>query len=221
MSFETISPVELRVLGSLIEKAMSTPEYYPLTLNALTTACNQRNNREPLMDLDEPIVLRAADELRRRKLVWQVAPAGARVFKYRHDLETALNVTAPALAILAELILRGPQTLSELRVRARRLHNFLDMDSVEQVLDQMANRADFPLVQLLPPVPGQREPRYFQLLGGKPDPALLAGPAPEPARLHLQASDERMLRLENEVAELRRGLAALEAEFTRFREQFE
>lgn len=221
MTFPPLNPHEIRVLGSLIEKELSTPDYYPLTLNALTSACNQRSNREPVMTLDDTDVVRALDGLRLRGLAMQAHGEGSRVPKYRHALTEKLYLERDELAILCELLLRGPQTVGELRGRACRLHTFDDLPEVEQVLEQLAERTPS-LTMKLPRRPGHKECRYAQLFAGAPDLAAEdSPPQPEVARLQVLAENERLTRLEEELSTLREELAALRDEFRRFRTQFD
>lgn len=161
---ETISPVQLRVLGSLTEKAMTTPDYYPMTLNGLLAACNQKSNRYPVTRYDEVELEEAVESLREGHWVLRVDAAGSRTAKYRHRLEERLLLDRPALAILTVLMLRGPQTVGELRGRTERMHTFSQLTEVEDILRELEER-DEPLVERLPREPGRREIRYRQTLG--------------------------------------------------------
>jgi hypothetical protein len=223
MSNVILTVGEARVLGCLIEKHLTTPEYYPLTLNALVAACNQRNNRDPVAAFDEAAVVIAVDGLRDKRFAAMVSEAGARVPKYRHTAAEALALDAPALALLAELLLRGPQTVAELRSRAARMHPFADAAAVQVLLDGLATRPDAPLVTKLPRQPGTKESRHAHLLCGPPAAAtadLSAAPA-EPARLEVQAGNERVDALERDVAALRTEMESLKARFEEFRRQFQ
>ncbi len=211
--------IEARVLGCLIEKELATPEYYPLTLNALTNACNQKSNRDPLMGLQETEVVRALDSLRFQRLAHQSAE-GVRTARYCHNLEGLLRLDRPELAILAELLLRGPQTVGELRGRAERMQPFTDLAGIEEALGVLADREP-PLVTLLPRQPGRKEPRYAHLFSGRPDVTETPVTASEPARLQLLAENERLAALEAEVAALRSELEELRAQLATFRAQFE
>jgi uncharacterized protein len=215
----TLNPFEERVLGALIEKELTTPEYYPLSLNALTNACNQKSNRDPVMALEETDVVRALDSLRFKGLALQSADGG-RVPKYAHSAAAKLHLDPPELALLCELLLRGPQTLGELRTRCERMHPFADLGEVEAVLTELAER-EAPLIVKLPRQPGRKEHRYAQLLGVPPEPAAEAEFAAEPATRQVRAENERLAVLEEEVATLRRELAGLQREFAAFRKQFE
>jgi hypothetical protein len=204
-----LETVEQRVLGCLVEKQLSTPDYYPLTLNALVNACNQTTNRDPVLALDEGAVSGALETLRDRQLVWFVDAAGSRVQKYEHRVSDLLGLSVQETAILAELLLRGPQTPGELRSRCTRMYAFPDLQELETALGLMLE-AEPPLAARLPRQPGTKETRYAQLLGG-PVEAAAPGPVPAP----------RSSRLEEELAALRAELAQLRGEFEAFRKQFE
>ena len=214
----TLNPHEERVLGALIEKELTTPEYYPLSLNALSNACNQKSNRDPVMALAETDVVRALDSLRFRGLAMHSADGG-RVPKYAHSAAAKLHLDPAELALLCELLLRGPQTLGELRTHCERMHPFADLGAVETVLTELAEREE-PLIVKLPRQPGRKEPRYAQLLGAPPE-AEDAEPSAEPATRQVRAENERLAALEEEVASLRGELAGLQSEFAAFRKQFE
>jgi len=215
-----LNDVEVRVLGCLIEKELATPEYYPLTLNSLTTACNQKSNRDPVMALEESEVVRALDGLKMKHVAIQAADSG-RVPRYRHILSERLRFSPAELAILAELLLRGPQTLGELRTRAERMHPFADLAAVEQVLGELAERTP-PLVMRLPRQPGRKESRFAHLLAGEPDLSAEERTAtPEGARLQVMAENERIAALELEVATLRAEVGELRQVMEEFRSQFE
>ena len=209
---------ETRVLGCLVEKDLATPEYYPLTLNALTNACNQKSNRDPLMQLEDTDVVRALDNLRRRQLAHQSAE-GVRAAKYCHNLDGLLRLDPEEQAILAELLLRGPQTVGELRNRAERMCLVGDLQAVEELLQNLAER-ETPLVMRLPRQPGRKEHRYAHLLAGVPDVEQIST-IPEAARIQVQADDDRVSRLEAEVVELRDGLEELRRQLAEFKSQFE
>ena len=208
-----LTATEIRVLGSLVEKEMTTPDYYPLTLNSLTTACNQKSNRDPVMDLDETDVVKALDNLRFKGLALQASGEGSRVPKYGHNLEAKLHFEPEQLAILCELFVRGPQTLGELRTRCERMRPFADLAAVEDVLVELMEHEP-PLVVKLPRQPGRKEQRYAHLLAGAPGLPEAEEAPPEAARLKVAAEDDRIRKLEEEVA-------ALKAEFETFRKQFE
>ncbi len=220
--FPPFDDIEARVLGCLVEKQMSTPEYYPLTLNALVAACNQKNNRQPVVEIDDKTVVRALDRLREQKLVWMLHVAGGRVPKYEHRLNERLFLDRPQeMAVLAELLLRGPQTLGQLRTRCERMHPFGDLAEVEAVLDGLAGRG-VPIVARLPQLPGHKEPRYMQLLAGPPpEPDPTATVAAEPIRAQVAAEQQRLADLEAKIAELTAEIAELKAAFDSFRRQFQ
>src|SRR5580658_9876029 len=187
---------EVRVLGALLEKEVTTPEYYPLSLNALVNACNQKSNRDPMVHFDEDTVERVLYALRDKGLLLNITGAGSRVPKYGHRLSEKLNLGRRELALLCELMVRGPQTLGELRTRADRMHHFDDTSEVEAVLDKMPE-----LVLRLARRPGEKEARYAHLLSGEPQGAVSSG---EPAEAGAPARQDRLSALESEVAELRR-----------------
>jgi uncharacterized protein YceH (UPF0502 family) len=203
--------VELRVLGCLIEKQRTTPDQYPLSLNALRLAANQSTNRDPVVEYDEATIRAALDRLSHRGWTRLASGPGSRAAKFRHLLDDALELTPSQLALLAVLMLRGPQTVGELRARSERLYPFSSTDEVERGLAELAGRE---LVVRLPRRPGEREERWTQLLGGaQPEssgPASAVAPAPAPAEAPApsRASDleERVARLEREFAELRARL---------------
>ena len=214
--------VEVRVLGALAEKQLTTPEYYPLTLSALRTACNQKSNRDPVVDFDDKTVVRALESLRESQLVRQVSGGDQRVPRYYHLLSERLDLEEPSLAALCVLMLRGPQTSGEIRGRSGRLHPFADPAAVEAVLSGLMDRGE-PLVVLLPRQAGRKERRYAHLLAGTPEvpPAEDGGPVVEPAALQVRADDQRLDRVEQEVEQLRTELEALRRELGEFRGQFD
>lgn len=214
--------LEARVLGCLVEKAMTTPEYYPLTLSALTAACNQKSNRDPLMQVDEKEVVRALDSLREKKLAVSVAMANSRAPKYRHNVPDVLALTPRQLALLCELILRGPQTIGELRTHAGRMIPFADTAEVQAVLSELAAWQGEPLVSKVRRQIGQREERYgHRLCGEIADGADASQPQLEPARVAVIAENERIAALEARVAALSDELERLKAQFSDFAKQFQ
>lgn len=216
---------EIRVLGCLVEKAVTTPDYYPLTLNSLTLACNQQSNRDPVVAFDETTVVRALDGLREKRLASVFTGAESRVAKYKHALTGALLLTPAEVGLLCMLMLRGPQTLAELRTRTERFQPFESLAEVEEALQVLATRQPQPLVVKLPRLPGTKEPRYAHRLAGPIDVAALAAgaatPAPEPATLLVRAENDRLAQLTAEMAALRTELAELRQQFAEFRKQFE
>jgi len=214
-----LDDIEARVVGCLVEKDLATPEYYPLTLNALTNACNQKSNRDPVMLFEETDVIRALDSLRQKQLAHQSAE-GVRAAKYCHNLEAVLNLDPEDLAILAELLLRGPQTVGELRNRAERMCPVGDLQAVEELLQNLMEREE-PLVMRLPRQPGRKEHRFAHLLSGLPDLEDSSALPTEPARLKVAAENDRITRLEEEVAALRAELDEVSKQLKAFQSQFE
>ena len=219
---ESLTPEEVRVLGSLVEKEKTTPDSYPLSLNALTAACNQKSNRNPVVAYDEKTVVRALDGLREKKLVWMRSRTSGRVPNYQHGLEEALRLRPAELALLCTLMLRGPQTIGELRSHSARIQTFDSLDRVASVLDDLMTRQEKPLAAKLPRRPGQKEARYTHLLAGEPDVEAEPYETPaEPARQAVQQEDQRLAQLEQTVDDLRNQLAELQQAFERFRSEFE
>jgi len=202
---------ECRVLGVLVEKAFTTPDQYPLTLNAVVNGCNQKNNRDPITSIDETRAFDALESLRAKKLVIRADMAGSRANKYKHTANDALHVRAGELAVLAELLLRGPQTLGEIRGRASRMHPLESLDLVKNMLEALMQREQ-PLAKQIPPAPGSRAERFIQLLSpvSYPEDAaaspMASSDEPHQARSSLQ---ERLDALEDEVAALRSALSKL------------
>jgi uncharacterized protein YceH (UPF0502 family) len=193
-------PVELRVLGCLIEKQRTTPDAYPLSLNSLRLACNQATNRYPVVDYDEPTIRHALDGLSRRGWARLASGPGSRAVKFRHLFDDSLSLDDAEISILAVLMLRGPQTPGELKGRTERLHAFTSLEEVDQVLERLSERE---LVVQMPRRPGQKEDRYGQLLGGEP------GEEPSPS---VAVDDDRLAEVETALEELRDEVAALRAE---------
>ncbi|MGC1616516.1 MAG: YceH family protein [Candidatus Acidiferrum sp.] len=216
-----LSEVEARVLACLVEKEITTPEYYPLSLNALVHACNQKSNRDPLMNLDEAAVRQALRGLGEQALA-RSAGGDSRVAKYEHRLAEMFNFTRPETAILCELLLRGPQTPGELRSRAERMHPFEDLNVVHTTLKHLTEREP-PLAALLPRQPGMKEARYAHLLSGNPDMRETepVQPIMENAVSNGIAGTERVAQLANAVEGLQQEIADLKRQFAEFRKQFE
>ena len=206
-----LNAVEVRVVGALVEKQMATPEYYPLTLNALVNACNQLTGREPVVSYDERTVARALESLREKQLVWQVATAGGRVPKYEHRLSEKFSLAEQETAALAVLMLRGPQTVGEIKGRTGRMYEFAELSEVEMTLESLMI-AEPPLVMRLPRQPGTKESRYAHLLSGEPNAAV------EAAKVNvgeesggIACLEEEVARLRSELDEVKRQLAELRA----------
>lgn len=219
---------ETRVLGSLIEKALTTPDYYPLTLNSLVTACNQTSNREPVVTFDDRTVQDAADSLRDKKLATVVFGSGSRVQKYRHDFLDHYALERLEIALVCVLLLRGPQTPGELRQRTERMAGSLQpLSELEACLDELT-RGDAPLIRAIPPGPGRKEKRYVHLLSGEPPEALFA-PATAfstasftPSQASATSENTSQIEeLRKEIAALRDELRQLQENFAAFRKQFE
>jgi uncharacterized protein len=190
--------VEIRVLGCLIEKQRTTPDAYPLSLNSLRLACNQATNRDPLVEYDERQIKAALERMSDRGWARLASGASSRALKYRHLLDEALSLSAAEISLLAVLMLRGPQTLGELKSRSERLHRFASLDEVAQTLDGLAARG---LAQRLPRRAGQKEDRYLQLLGGEADGQPAPG-TPGPVDDRAAGIEERLGRLEDTVNEI-------------------
>jgi hypothetical protein len=210
---ELLDPVEARVLGALIEKEVTTPEYYPLSLNALVNACNQKSNRDPVVDYDEDTVEDAAHRLRHKQFSFLVTGSG-RVNKYRQRISETLNLGRRESALLCTLLLRGPQTLGEIKDRSERMYNFADLAETEMVLDKLADWPGGALVKKLPRQPGQKEARVAHLLCGEPDFEAVAETGANPPPVGKVAQLEReMQELRAEFSELKSRLDALEAQW--------
>jgi hypothetical protein len=208
-----LQPAEARVLGSLLEKEVTTPEYYPLSLNALVNACNQKSNRDPVVEYDSSTVERALELLREKGLLLAITGGGSRVPKYGHRISEKLNLGRRELAILCELMLRGPQTLGELRTHSERMHPFDDLEQVEGVIERLPE-----LIVKLPRRPGEKEVRYAHLLSGTP---ALSETDPEAHPAARVDRPDRVAALEAEVATLRAELESLKQQFAGFQRQFE
>lgn len=208
-----LTPLEARVIGCLIEKQITTPDQYPLSLNSLVAACNQKSNRDPVMDLDEAAVQTTLDQLSRRHLVLEKSGFGSRVLKYQHRFCNTefgtFKLTPHELAIACELMLRGPQTAGELRARASRMTSFTDVTQAEETLEGLRTREDGPFVVRLPREPGRRDSRYAHLFSG---PVAIPPPTAEPSAAAAPAAAEsaaRLERLEEQLRELRAELEEL------------
>ncbi len=211
-----LTQTEARVLASLVEKQLTTPEYYPLTLNALTAACNQKSNRDPVMSLGDTEIQTAIDSLRDQSLVYLYYGTGTRTVKYKHMLPSVFELDAAGVAVMAVLMLRGPQTIGEIRERSGRMHEFGDLNEVQETLDDLARR-DEPLLVRLERQPGQKEARYAHLLSGEIDVSNL----PTSGEKRTSGDHSRIETLETEVAALKAELAEFKATFDEFRKQFD
>jgi uncharacterized protein len=210
-----LSEVECRVLGALIEKDITTPDYYPLSLNALVNACNQKNNRDPVMNLDESTVREALLSLQEKRLAGPAGGADSRVTKYEHRAQEVFNFTRAETAIIDVLLLRGPQTPGELRGRGERMYRFEELSDVQSTLQKLMQREPS-LVKMLPRQPGTKEARYAHLLAGD-----VEGFTVMPESSAAREEDDRVARLEAEVSELRRELSDLKQQMESFKRQFE
>ncbi|MFZ1699184.1 MAG: YceH family protein [Pyrinomonadaceae bacterium] len=215
---EQITETEARILGSLVEKQLTTPEYYPLTMNALVNACNQKNNRDPVVAFNEGTVSNSVEALRDRNLVYVFYGSTSRVPKYKHMLPSIYELEPSETAVMAVMLLRGPQTLGELRTRTERMHGFSSLGEVQETLDNLMRRDD-PLVIKLPVLAGQKEARFAHLLSGEIDVDALAAHIATPRRSG--GDPERMEKLEEEVASLRSEIETIKTTFEEFRKQFE
>ncbi len=216
---EILTETESRILGSLVEKQLTTPEYYPLTINALVNACNQKSNRDPVVVYDETTVANALERLRDRNLVYVFYGSTSRVPKYKHMLPTVYELEPSEVAVMCVMLLRGPQTLGELRTRTERLYNFSGLGEVQETLDGLVRR-DNPLVIKLERQPGQKEARFAHLLCGDIDIEAIAATHSERAS-RADTNNERIVKLEDEVSNLRSEVAAIRQTFDEFRKQFE
>lgn len=214
-----LNETEIRVLGSLVEKQLTTPEYYPLTLNALTAACNQKSNRDPVMSLDETAILAAIDCLRDKNLVYLYYGSTSRAVKYKHMLPNVFELEPSAVAVMTLLFLRGPQTVGEIRGRSDRLYEFSGLGEVQETLDELARRSE-PLVVKLERQAGQKEARFAHLLSGEIDVESLPTPSTRSAPIVSPAID-RIEKLEQDVETLRNEVGSLKETFDEFRKQFE
>ena len=211
-----LTDIETRVLGSLIEKQVTTPEYYPLTLNALTLACNQKNNRHPVTTYSEAQVDAAVESLREKNLTYVFYGSTSRVPKYKHVMPEVMHLNHPEVALMCVLMLRGPQTPGELRGNASRLHEFSGLEEVEATLNGLISRDPDPLVVRLPRQPGQKEVRFAHLLSGEIDVVEIETREPRPAPV-----PSRVEQLEQKVAALTTEIETLKEQFEQFKKQFE
>lgn len=217
-----LNEVEVRVLGSLVEKQITTPEYYPLTLNALTNACNQKSNREPVVSFNESTVTQAIESLREKNLVYVFYGSTSRVPKYKHMMPEVLHLDQRELALLCVLMLRGAQTTGELKERTGRLADFTALGEVEEALNSLSVREEQSLVVKLPRQPGQKEARYAHLLAGDyPADQLIEETSLENKSVIKRAGDGRLTKLEDEVIALRAEVTELRRQLEDFIKQFD
>lgn len=214
-----LNEIECRVLGSLVEKEITTPEYYPLSLNVLVNACNQKSNREPVMNLEEGKVREALHSLDEQSLVRSVSASDSRVTKYEHRLQEVFNFYRHEIAIVCLLLLRGPQTPGELRSRAERMHHFDDLNAVQSSLQHLMKREP-PLAKALPRQPGTKEVRFAHLFSGQVE-SWKPNAVAEPQAAFVSADIEKITKLEEEISELRKELSELKQQYALFRRQFE
>ena len=219
-----LTEIETRVLGSLIEKDITTPDYYPLSLNALINACNQKNNRAPVMTVDDETVRQALATLQEKRLAGPASGADSRVPKFEHRLQEVFNFDRREIATVCVLLLRGPQTPGELRSRTDRMYHFEGLDDVVSTLDHLVQREP-PLVRMLPRQPGTKESRYMHLFGGETA-EISAAPPPSPApdtsaHAGSDSTADRLARLEQEVSRLRREISEVQKQLAGFLRQFE
>lgn len=217
MSLPPLSLLETRVLGVLVEKSLTTPDYYPLTLNALLAGCNQKSSRHPVLNASEGEVQMALDALKHHTLVVESSGASGRVSRYAHNMHRVLNLAPPVVALLASLMLRGPQTPGELRVNCDRLYRFTDISSIDAYLEEMAARSAGALVRRLAKQPGSREHRFVHLLSGEPDLDAAAAAAGEGADEGITTGEIAALKahvalLRDELGDLRQLVERLYAE---------
>ena len=218
-----LTEIETRVLGALIEKDITTPDYYPLSLNALVNACNQKNNRDPVMTLDEAAVRDALASLQEKRMAGPASGADSRVTKFEHRLQEVFNFDRREIAIVCVLLLRGPQTPGELRSRTDRMYHFEALDDVVSTLDRLALREP-PLARILPRQPGTKESRYTHLFSGEPPISpedVNVARAPLPASAGANSTADRLIALEEEVSRLRHDLSEVQQHLAAFRKQFE
>jgi uncharacterized protein YceH (UPF0502 family) len=216
-----LSDIEARVLGSLVEKQVTTPEYYPLTLNSLTLACNQKNNRTPITSYDEATVAQALETLREKNLAYVFYGSTSRVPKYKHVLPEVMHLSAPELALMCVLLLRGAQTTGELATRAFRMYEFSGLEEVESTLNSLISREPDPLVTRLPRQTGQKEARFAHLLSGEPKIEVSADATSAPAGRRKGGDSERVDKLEHDVVVLTMEVRKLQEQFEAFKKQFE
>ena len=216
----TFSDIEVRVLGALVEKQVTTPEYYPLTLNSLTLACNQKNNRNPVTNYSENEVAHALETLREKNLTYVYHGSTSRVPKYKHVMPEVMHLSPPETALMCVLMLRGPQTIGEMRGNAARLHEFAGLEEVEETLNSLISREPESLVVRLSRQPGQKEARVAHLLSGPPSEDVMSE-ATVPRATSRQNDRERIESLEQNLTALSEEVQTLKQQFAEFKKQFE
>ena len=216
-----LTETEVRVLGSLIEKQITTPEYYPLTLNSLTAACNQKNNRNPVTAFAESDVEQALDSLRDKNLAYVFHGSTSRVPKFKHVAPENLQLNPAELAVMCVLMLSGPQTMGEIRTRGSRMYDFSGLEEIEQTLHSLSTRELEPLVTKLARQPGQKDARFAHLLSGVPPLEMAAEAAPAIRSIHRVGDAERIAKLEEQINNLAERVESLSEQFEKFRKQFE
>jgi uncharacterized protein len=216
-----LNEIEVRVLGSLIEKQITTPEYYPLTLNSLTAACNQKNNRNPVTSFSESDIDEALNTLREKNLAYVFHGSTSRVPKYKHVVPEVMHLSPPEVAAMCVLMLSGPQTMGEIRTRGYRLYEFSGLEEVEETLRGLAAREDEPLAMKLPRQAGQKDARFVHLLSGAPDIDAMSESAPAERASRRTLDNDRVTALEQKVEALTQQVAGLAEQFEAFKKQFE
>lgn len=219
-----LNQIEARVLGSLIEKEITTPEYYPMSLNALTNACNQKSNREPVMDLSENDVFNAIETLKDKRLGWQFSSAGGRVPKYEHNLKSLFQFSKEEVAVICVLLLRGPQTIGEIRIRTERMCSFSSLDETENTVRNLISREDGPFVVELSRQPGRKESRFMHLFCGNIEIVQEKNAVENNTciqKMKDDSGDERIKALEDSIETLRTELSELRQQFLDFKKQLE
>jgi len=217
----TLNEVETRVLGSLIEKQITTPEYYPLTLNALTAACNQKNNRNPVTSFSESEIEEALNTLREKNLAYVFHGSTSRVPKYKHVAPEVMHLSPPEVAAMCVLMLSGPQTVGEIRTRGSRLYDFNGLEEVEETLRALSVREDEPLVMKLPRLPGQKDARFVHLVSGTPEVGEIVESAVAERVARRTTDSDRVAQLEGQVQALMQQVENLTTQFDEFKKQFE
>lgn len=216
-----LSPHEVRILGSLVEKELTTPEYYPLTINSLTAACNQKSNRNPVMTLSENDVRKAIDLLREKTLAWQMNLTGSRVPKFEHNLPAKFGFTQQESSVLCVMMLRGPCTPGEIRVCSGRMYAFKDLIEVEKTLQGLTEKENGPFVEKLPILPGKKEHRFAHLFSGEVKPGTADAFSFEGVPSLKQSPDERIAALEERITTMADEFSDMKRAFEEFKKSFD